>query len=246
MRIKRKFLGILLAAVMLLCAVPYAAAVTSYSAGDVDGNGKIAPEDARLALRASVGLEQIQKEKDSEAFAAADVNNSGEIEPEDARLILRASVGLEFLTQRDGKNIMTLTADKTTVRPGDTVTLSLRLKDSPKVACFNLSVRCMGPVSVTGSRYNRFTNKNGDAFSIHTNEKEQEMLLGGMISTTCDFMNADLCTVTFRVSDSAEHGETLMFAAIMTQFMISDTEDGRFPYDCSEQINPAQLQLTVA
>ena len=244
MTIKRKLLGILLAAVMLLCAIPFAASAASYSAGDVDGNGKIAPEDARLALRASVGLEQIQR--DSEAFAAADVNNSGAIEPEDARLILRASVGLEFLTQRDGKNIMTLTADKTTVRPGDTVTLSLRLKDSPKVACFNLSVRCMGPVTVTGSRYNRFNNKNGDAFSIHTNEKEQEMLLGGMISTTCDFMNADLCTVTFRVSDQAESGDVLMFAAIMTQFMISDTDDGRFPYDCSEQINPAQLQITVA
>lgn len=241
---KKRLVAVLLTAAMLLCAVPFAASAAAYSIGDVDGNGRITPEDARLALRASVGLEQIQK--DSEPFAAADVNNSGAIEPEDARLILRASVGLEFLSQRDGKNVMTLTADKTKVAPGDTVTLTLRLKDCPKVACFNFSIRCMGPATVAGSRYNKFSNKNGDAFTINSNAKERELLLGGMISTTCDFLNDEICTMTCRVSDNAESGETLMFVAVATQFMTSETEDGRILTDCSEQINAAVLQITVA
>ena len=60
--------------------------------GDVDGDGKIKPEDARLALRASVHLEKYAE--DSDEFFAADINANGVIEPEDARKILLASVNL--------------------------------------------------------------------------------------------------------------------------------------------------------
>lgn len=64
-----------------------------YILGDVDMNGEIKAADARLALRASVGLEplsDIQKK-------AADADKNGDIKAADARLILRASVGLEEL-----------------------------------------------------------------------------------------------------------------------------------------------------
>ena len=64
--------------------------------GDVDGDAKVTSADARLALRASVELEQYAPF--SAAFAAVDVNRNGAMEPADARLILRASVGLEQLT----------------------------------------------------------------------------------------------------------------------------------------------------
>ncbi len=63
------------------------------SLGDVDGDGKISAADARLALRASVGLENLS---DAEKLAA-DVDSNGQITAADARLILRASVGLEKL-----------------------------------------------------------------------------------------------------------------------------------------------------
>jgi len=72
---------------------PIAALEPDYMLGDVDMNGEIKAADARLALRASVGLEtlsEIQKK-------AADVDKNGEIKAADARLILRASVGLETL-----------------------------------------------------------------------------------------------------------------------------------------------------
>ena len=65
----------------------------NYRMGDVDGNGKIQPEDARLTLRAAVGFIRFT----GLAFAAADADKDGKITPEDARLILRASVGLEQL-----------------------------------------------------------------------------------------------------------------------------------------------------
>ena len=59
--------------------------------GDVFFDGKVNAQDARLALRASVGLEAL----DAAAAAAADVDNDNAITAADARFILRFSVGLE-------------------------------------------------------------------------------------------------------------------------------------------------------
>lgn len=59
--------------------------------GDVDGDGKIAAADARVALRASVGLESLSDWQTK----AANVENNEKIDAAAARLILRASVGLE-------------------------------------------------------------------------------------------------------------------------------------------------------
>lgn len=62
--------------------------------GDVDMNGEIKAADARLALRASVGLEP---DLSATQLKAADADKNGEVKAADARLILRASVGLETL-----------------------------------------------------------------------------------------------------------------------------------------------------
>ncbi len=59
--------------------------------GDTDCDGTISAADARIALRASVGLETIS----DAAAAAASVDGSAGISAADARLILRASVALE-------------------------------------------------------------------------------------------------------------------------------------------------------
>ena len=75
--------------------------ITAYAAepGDVDGNGNVTAADARLALRAAVGLEP-EITPDTEAFLAADTDFNGALTSEDARSILRAAVGLEDLHDR--------------------------------------------------------------------------------------------------------------------------------------------------
>ena len=72
-----------------------AGSVDPYGAGDISGDGAVKAEDARLALRAAVGLENYKA--NSARFLAADVNYDKAITAEDARLILRAAVGLETL-----------------------------------------------------------------------------------------------------------------------------------------------------
>lgn len=59
--------------------------------GDVNGDGKVTAADARTALRAAVGLEELtEKQKE-----AADMNGDGEVTASDARKILRKAVGEE-------------------------------------------------------------------------------------------------------------------------------------------------------
>lgn len=79
---------------LLLCLL---LSVSSFAAilGDVDGDGDVKAADARLALRASVGLETLSAEQ----VKLADVDCSGDIKSADARSILRAAVGLEELTR---------------------------------------------------------------------------------------------------------------------------------------------------
>jgi len=65
----------------------------AYKPGDVDSNGKVDSTDARLALRAAVGLDKLS---DTQA-KAADVDKNNKVDSTDARLILRAAVGLDKL-----------------------------------------------------------------------------------------------------------------------------------------------------
>lgn len=61
--------------------------------GDANLDGNITAADARLALRFSVGLEELSDKQ----ITAANVDLTGDVTAADARLILRASVGLEVL-----------------------------------------------------------------------------------------------------------------------------------------------------
>jgi len=89
---KKRILSCLLAALLVISAVPLTFAA-DYTLGDVDEDGTISSADARLALRASVKLEDLS----DLAKKAADVDFDDSISSADARLILRASVGLEEL-----------------------------------------------------------------------------------------------------------------------------------------------------
>ena len=62
-------------------------------AGDANGDGRLTAADARLALRASAKLEEL----DDMGFAAADLDPDGRITAREARWILRASAKLETI-----------------------------------------------------------------------------------------------------------------------------------------------------
>ena len=61
--------------------------------GDADRDGEVTPADARMILRAAVGLDKLSAEQ----MKRADLNNDGECTVDEARTVLRAAVGLEAI-----------------------------------------------------------------------------------------------------------------------------------------------------
>lgn len=88
----RKITALLAGAFLLiqLFAIP-AFAVRSVFVGDISMDNNVGPEDARLALRMAIGLENYT----AAHRRLADADSDGEVTPGDARTILRMSVGLE-------------------------------------------------------------------------------------------------------------------------------------------------------
>ena len=72
---------------------PIAALEAEYMLGDVDFSKKVDATDARLALRAAVGLDKLS----DTAKKAADVDKNNAVDATDARIILRVAVGLDKL-----------------------------------------------------------------------------------------------------------------------------------------------------
>ena len=87
---KRKGLfSVVLAGVLLLLAVPFAAAAGI--PGDVDGDGAVTAADARIVLRFAVYLEA----PTTSQRKLSDLDEDGSVSAADARLTLRKAVGLE-------------------------------------------------------------------------------------------------------------------------------------------------------
>ncbi len=101
----KKMMALLLSAAMILVFVCPALAASSLQVGDISMDGEIGPDDARLALRMSIYLENYTIAHRT----LADMDKDGDVTPADARLILRASVGLDsnnrtvFLTDAEMK-----------------------------------------------------------------------------------------------------------------------------------------------
>ena len=102
-RAAKRALALIFGFVMLFSSLPPTGAqdVVKPKTGDVDLSNKIDAADARLALRAAVGLEKLSAEK----TLNADADRSGDITAADARLILRKAVGLETLAPPTEKDI---------------------------------------------------------------------------------------------------------------------------------------------
>lgn len=121
---KNRFIAFVLSAILCLSiigATPMSAFSIDNSEGhllgDVNSDGKVNSEDARLALRIAARLEMV--ESGSIEFFAADADLDGRINAEDARLILRVAAKLE---EFQNKYIVTDTLPSAQIEPSETNT----------------------------------------------------------------------------------------------------------------------------
>lgn len=85
----KRFALVILSVCVLLCAFCFSSLAAK--TGDVDGDNTVKAGDARLILRAAVGLEKF----DAVKTLLGDIDFDGKLTAGDARLALRGAVGLE-------------------------------------------------------------------------------------------------------------------------------------------------------
>lgn len=86
----KKIFSFIISLILTVVMLPFTNAL---SLGDVDGTAGITTADARLILRASIGLQRYSK--GSDIFAACDIDGDGTISTGDARTVLRIAIGLD-------------------------------------------------------------------------------------------------------------------------------------------------------
>ena len=96
---KKRLTAVIIIAVILAVSVLPVVSAEKILKGDVSGNGKVEAGDARLALRCSVGLEELTAFQ----MKVSDMDGNGKVTAADARSILRTSVGLEELSYMENE-----------------------------------------------------------------------------------------------------------------------------------------------
>ncbi len=114
---KKKIIALTLSVLVLFSVIQVTA--MARITGDIDANGKTEAADARLALRAAVGLYVLSEAEK----IAADVDLNKTVDATDARLILRAAVGLEKLPDVPDSNGAPVSPEYDILKSG-----SLRIK----------------------------------------------------------------------------------------------------------------------
>lgn len=144
-----------------------------------------------------------------------------------------------------GEYVVTLKADKTEVSVGDTLTVTYHLKNCRNVACASFIVEADKGVSIKDYKSKRYENEDGDFFDLYSNSTDEGVLFGGMITTTCDFEDADLFTVTYQVDASAKKGTKLVFRVDPTTFLVGTDDSGKTTKDICAALEKASVTVTV-
>ena len=150
------------------------------------------------------------------------------------------------LTVKSGEYVLTVVPDKTEVKAGDTVVLTYHLKNCKNVACCSFTVEADKRLSVTNYKSKRYTNDDDENFDIYSNDTDKGVLFSGMIATTCDFMDADLFTVSYLVGDQVKKGDKLVFRVVPTTFLVGDDSSGKNTRDYAGVLSKATAEVTVS
>ena len=140
-----------------------------------------------------------------------------------------------------GWESFTLTADKTTVSPGDTVTVTLHAENCKNVACFDVLITASDALTDAAGK-----EKDPGEFITTVNHLTDGIQFSAIIATTGSIDALDMMTVTYTVSPDAVPGDRLTVEAEFTQYLVGTDESGDDVADATSLISVEPLTLTVS
>ena len=139
-----------------------------------------------------------------------------------------------------GEENFSLSADKTAVSPGDTVTVTLHAENCKNVACFDLLINASAALTGAAGEEKDV----GDLITTVSNTTDG-ILFSAIVATTISIDSLDMLTITYTVAEDAVPGDKLTVEAEFSQYLIGTDESGDQVADGTALISVEPLTLTV-
>lgn len=139
-----------------------------------------------------------------------------------------------------GEESFTLSADKSVVAPGDTVTVTLHAQNCKNVACFDLLISADAALT-EGLGEELESGK----FITSVIDTPNGIQFSAIVATTSNIDSLDMMTITYKVAADAAPGDTLSVNAAFSQYLVGTDESGENVADATGLVSVAPLTLTV-
>lgn len=172
-----------------------------------------------------------QSETDSDT--GAETKYTYDLDLSDAKL----AAAFAGITERP---VVTVFAERREYRPGETFTVTYKMADAKKVACFDLRV----PFDSTRLTLTDYTTGQIEDMYFEEQKTDKGLLYFGFCVRTVDLDDETLLTLTFRVNDDAPAGEASADIAI-NAFQVGIDKDGADVANMPDVTVPFSVTVTA-
>lgn len=136
--------------------------------------------------------------------------------------------------------VVVISADRENCRPGETFTVTYKMTDAKKVACFDLSV----PYDASRLTLTGYETGQIDDMYFEEQKTDNGLLYFGFCVRTVDLDDDTLLTLTFRVNDDAPAGEAGA-DLVIDAFQVGIDKDGASVAEMPDVTVPFSMTVTA-
>lgn len=131
--------------------------------------------------------------------------------------------------------VVSLLSEKTTVSPGEEIKVTVHISEAPLTACFDIYVFAEDSLEIAGVR----TCASELILAANSEEKNDEeyVAVTGMVATTYDVLDDDICNITYKVKEDALPGTKINLTVQVPTYQLGTDESGNDFYnvECNSQ-----------
>lgn len=139
--------------------------------------------------------------------------------------------------------VIRLIQDSAAVVPGETVDVMLHISNAPLTACFDIYV--YAPSRLVYESSNTLHSELIVASNSVEYESTECVVVRGMVATTCDLTDDNICVVTYTVPEDAKSGDELPITLQVPLYQLGTDDSGSDVYSVSANVIIENLTLIV-
>lgn len=139
--------------------------------------------------------------------------------------------------------VISVVCDKATVTAGEEIEVKVHIGNAPLTACFDIYVMADDAVSYISSK-----NPSSELILASNLEEEggtSQVVIRGMVASTYDVLDENVCIIKYKVSDAAAAGTKISFSLKCPLYQVGLDESGNDVYSVEGNVSLNGLVLEV-